>query len=48
MLAGVYGAALLALHESELAPHGIPAAPRAAAGARLSRVRDAFRIRGRG
>jgi glucokinase len=48
MLAGVYGAALLALHESELAPHGIPAAPRPAAGARLSRVRDAFRIRGRG
>jgi len=48
MLGGVRGAALLALHELELAPHGIRAAPRPAAGARLSRVRDAFRIRGRG
>ncbi len=48
VLASVRGAALLALHETELASHGIRAAPRAAAGARLSRVRDAFRIRGRG
>jgi glucokinase len=47
-LAGVRGAALLALHEIELAPHDTRAQPqRQAAGARLSRVRDAFRIRGR-
>jgi glucokinase len=46
-LAGVRGAALLALHEQEHALPGLGAtAP--PAGARLSRVRDAFRFRGRG
>lgn len=47
-LAGVRGAALLALDEIELALHDTPAqAPRRVGGVRLSRVRDAFRIRGR-
>jgi glucokinase len=45
-LAGVRGAALLALHEGEVASLGTRPGPRAA-GARVSRVRDAFRIRGR-
>jgi glucokinase len=47
-LAGLQGAALLALHEIELDTQMTrEQAPSPAAGARVSRVRDAFRIRGR-